>query len=237
MRRFENLSSRFGKALGFHAGCFCCRRSASRRASFLRRMLTLAVMAPPLLLAIELGAVSAQLPPSNPIVVPPLPPSPPAQLPAPVTTAVAPLPLTIPSLPAAYATAAPRTFNCSCSGPGTPTHWMGQVTAASYASAEQSSTGACVSSSQGRVAPAYGTAGGIGAGNSFGPLPGAAQNVGAANTFGSPGVSASSSASSLGSLPGATQRIGQATSFGSPQTGLSFSSAQQQRLCSRCVCD
>jgi len=218
MRRFENLSRQ-------------------RKCGAILVLLEFAALAPPLLLAMELGVVSAQLPPPNALVVPALPPSPPAQLPAPVTTAVAPLPLTIPSLPAAYATAAPRTFNCSCSGPGTPTHWMGQVTAASYASAEQSSTGACVSSGQGRVAPAYGTAGGIGAGNFFGPLPGAAQSVGAANTFGSPGVSASSSASSLGSLPGATQRIGQATSFGSPQTGLSFSSAQQQRLCSRCVCD
>jgi hypothetical protein len=31
--------------------------------------------------------------------------------------------------------------------------------------------------------PPYGVAGGIGAGNSFGPLPGAAQNVGAAEFF------------------------------------------------------
>ena len=235
--RKEARSLTAGSGQGFHAGGFGHRRSVWLRKSFFRTLLGFAVLLPPLLLAAELGVVSAQLPPPNPLVVPPLPPSPPAQLPAPMTTAVAPLPLTIPSLPAAYATAAPRTFNCSCSGPGTPTHWMGQVTAASYASAEQSSTGACVSSGQGRVAPAYGTAGGIGAGHSFGPLPGAAQNVGAANSFGSPGVSASSAASSLGSLPGATQRIGQATSFGSPQTGLSFSSAQQQRLCSRCVCD
>jgi len=179
----------------------------------------------------------AQLPAPNPLVVPPLPPSPPAQLPAPVSTAIAPAPLSVPSLPAAYATPGPRTFYCSCFGPGTPTHWMGQVTASGYLSASQSASGACVSYNQGKP-PSYGTAGGIGAGNSYGPLPGAAQNVGAANSFGSPGVAQSSGATnSLGGLPGAPQGVGQANSFGAPETGLSFSSAQQQRLCSQCVCD
>lgn len=218
MRNFEELSSR-----GRRRGAIV----ASRR---------LVALVPPLVLALELGVGWAQLPAPNPLVVPPLPPSPPAQLPAPVSTAIAPSPLAIPSLPLAFSTPGPRTFNCSCSGPGTPTHWMGEVTAASYQGAEQSASGACVASGQGK-APPYGTAGGIGAANFFGALPGAAQNAGAANTFGNPGVSASSGAStSLGSLPGTTQGIGQANSFGSPQTGLSFSNAQQQRLCSRCVC-
>src|SRR5271156_140640 len=114
---------------------------------------------------------------------------------------------------------------------------MGQVTAAGYSRADQSARGAWVADNQGKP-PSVGTAGGIGAGNFFGSLPGAAQNAGAANSFGFPGVAASSgSASSLGSLSGATQGVGQASSFGSPQTALSFSSAQQQRLCSRCVCD
>lgn len=128
-------------------------------------------------------------------------------------------------------------FNCSCSGPGTPNHWMGQVTASGYSSASQAASGACVAYNQGKPPP-YGTAGGIGAGNSFGPLPGAAQNAGAANSFGFPGVAQSSgAASSLGALPGAGQGVGQANSFGAPATDLSFSSAQQQRLCSECVCD
>jgi hypothetical protein len=179
----------------------------------------------------------AQLPAPNPLVVPPLPPSPPAQLPAPVSTAIVPIPLSVPSLPAAYSTSGPRMFYCSCFGPGAPTHWMGQVNASGYLSASQSASGACLTYNQGKP-PAYGTAGGIGAGNSFGPLPGAAQNAGAANSFGSPGVAQSSGAAgSLGGLPGVPQGVGQANSFGAPQIGLSFSSAQQQRLCSQCVCD
>jgi hypothetical protein len=196
-----------------------------------------AVLAFACLLGLELGIGRAQSSSPNPLVVPPLPPSPPAQLPAPVSTAVAPSPLAIPSLPAAYATPGPRTFNCTCSGPGTPTHWMGQVTASSYAGAKQSASGACVAYNQGKPPP-YGSAGGIGAGNSFGPLPGAAQNVGAANFFPFPGVAQSSgAANSLGGLPGATQAAGQANSFGAPPNVLSFSSAQQQRLCSECVCN
>jgi hypothetical protein len=114
---------------------------------------------------------------------------------------------------------------------------MGRVTAASYLSASNSASGACVSYNQGKP-PAYGTAGGIGAGNGFGPLPGAQQAVGASKFFGAPGVASSSGASSsLGSFAGAAQGIGVANSFGGPSTGLSFSSAQQQRLCSSCVCD
>jgi len=43
-----------------------------------------------LALALMLASVTfAQLPATNPLVVPPLPPSPPAQLPAPVSTAIA----------------------------------------------------------------------------------------------------------------------------------------------------
>jgi hypothetical protein len=194
-----------------------------------------AVLALALVLATECVGL-AQLPAPNPLVVPSLPPSPPAQLPAPVSTAIVPIPLSVPSLPAASSTPGARMFNCSCFGPGAPTHWMGQVTASGYLSASQSASGACAAY-QGK-SPPYGTAGGIGAGNSFGPLPGAAQNAGAANSFGSPGVAQSLGApNSLGGLPGAAQGVGQANSFGSPTTGLSFSSAQEQRLCSECVCD
>ena len=191
-----------------------------------------------LALALILTSVAwAQLPATNPLVVPPLPPGPPARLPAPVSTAIAPIPIPVPSLPAAYSTPGARMFNCSCWGPGQPTHWMGQVTAAGYLSASRSASGACVSYHKGKP-PSYGAAGGVGAGKSFGSLPGAQQNAGAAKSFGFPGVAASSgSSSSLGSLPGAAQGIGAGNSFGAPSAGLSFSSAQQQRLCSTCVCD
>ncbi|HUA33784.1 MAG TPA: hypothetical protein VMA09_09290 [Candidatus Binataceae bacterium] len=195
------------------------------------------VLVPTLMLAFTLGVGFAQLPQPNPIVVPPLPPGPPPQLPAPITTAVAPSPLAVPTLPQAFSTPGPRTFNCTCSGPGTPTRWMGTVSALSNLTAEQSATGACVSSFIGKSSPPYGTAGGVGAGNFFGTLPGALQNAGAANTFGSPGVAQSSgSSTSLGGLPGVAQGIGSANSFGGPATGLSLSAAQQSRLCSQCVC-
>jgi hypothetical protein len=191
-----------------------------------------------LAIALMLASVAfAQLPATNPLVVPALPPSPPAQLPAPVSTAIAPIPIAVPSLPAAYSTPGARMFNCSCWGPGQPTHWMGTVTAASYLSARQSASGACVSYNQGKP-PSFGAAGGIGAGNGFGTLPGAQQPVNASGFFGAPGVAASSgSSSSLGSLPGVAQGIGVANSFGAPNAGLSYSSAQQSRLCSNCVCD
>ncbi len=197
----------------------------------------LVILVPTLIVAFALGVGFAQLPQPNPLVVPPLPPGPPPQLPAPITTAVAPSPLAVPTLPAAFSTPGPRTFNCTCSGPGTPTRWMGTVSASTNLTAEQSAVGACVSSFIGKSAPQYGTAGGVGAANFFGTLPGANQNAGAANTFGSPGVAQSSgSSTSLGSLPGATQGIGTANSFGGPGTGLSLSAAQQSRLCSQCVC-
>ena len=206
----------------------CARKIAAR---------IVVTLVPALIVAFELGVGFAQLPQPNPIVVPPLPPGPPAQLPAPITTAVAPSPIAVPTLPAAFSPPPPRTFNCTCSGPGTPTRWMGTVTSSTNLTAAQSAIGACVSSFVGKSSPPYGTAGGIGAGNFFGSLPGALQNAGAANTFGSPGVAQSAgSSTSLGSLPGVTQGIGGANSFGGPATGLSLSSAQQSRLCSQCVC-
>lgn len=194
---------------------------------------TIAVLAIALMLA---SVTWAQLPAPNPLVVPPLPPGPPAQLPAPASTAIAPIPIAVPSLPAAYSTPGARTFNCTCSGTGQRVHWMGTVMAASYLSASQSASGACVSYNQGR-APSYGLAGGIGAGNFFGQLPGAQQGVGAANGFGFPGVASNSgTSSSLGALSGATTGAGAGNSFGAPSAGL-FTSAQQQRLCANCVCD
>jgi hypothetical protein len=181
-----------------------------------------------LAIALMLASVAfAQLPATNPLVVPALPPSPPAQLPAPISTAIAPIPVAVPSLPAAYSTPGARLFNCTCSGPGQPTHWMGTVTAASYLGASNSASGACASYNQGK-APSYGAAGGVDAARFFGGLPGAAQNAGAANSFGAPG--GSNSAAAVQGVIGANSPV-------SPSSGLNFSSAQQQRLCSNCVCD
>ncbi len=185
---------------------------------------SIALIALALMLA-SVCVVRAQLPATNPLVVPPLPPSPPAQLAAPVSTAIAPSPLAVPSLPAAYSTPGARLFNCSCSGPGQPTHWMGQVTAASYLSASQSASGACSSYTQGKV-PSNGTAGGIGAARFFGSLPGAQENAGAANGVGFPGQAQNSTASSSGADA--------ARSFVAPSTGIGLAGAQ---VCSNCVCD
>ena len=185
---------------------------------------TIALIALALMLA-SVCVVRAQLPATNPLVVPPLPPSPPAQLAAPVSTAIAPSPLAVPSLPAAFSTPGARLFNCSCSGPGQPTHWMGQVTAASYLSASQSASGACTSYTQGKV-PSNGTAGGIGAARFFGSLPAAQENAGAANGVGFPGQPQNSTASTSGADA--------ARSFGAPSTGIGLAGAQ---VCSNCVCD
>jgi len=186
-------------------------------------MLALAVM-------LACGAVWAQLPAPNPLVVPPLPPGPPAQLPAPVSTAIAPIPIAVPSLPAAYSTPAARMFNCSCSGTRQPTRWMGTVTASGYLAASQSASGACAAQNQGKP-PSNGTAGGIGAASFFGALPGAEQNADAARSYGFPGAAQNSQTSgSTGGVEGA----GAANSFGSPASGVNSSSAQ---FCSNCVCD
>jgi hypothetical protein len=186
-----------------------------------------AMLALAIVLACEIAW--AQLPAPNPLVVPPLPPGPPAQLPAPVTTAIAPIPIAVPSLPAAYSTPGARMFNCSCSGPRQPTRWMGTVTASSYLAASNSASGACSSYNQGRP-PTNGTAGGIGAANFFASLPGAQQNADAARSYGFPGVAQVQTSGTTGGVQGA----GAANSYGSPSSGVNASSAL---FCSNCVCD
>jgi hypothetical protein len=179
------------------------------------------VMASALALVLTLGRIGwAQLATPNPLVVPPLPPSPPAQLPAPISTAIAPSPVPVPSIPAAYSTPGPRTFNCSCYGAGSPVNWIVQVSASGYASASQAASGNCLASEKGEPPP-YGTAGGIGAANSYGSLPGAAEDAAAANSYGFPGSGGADAANR----------------YGSPAGARSFSSVAQQSLCSTCFCD
>ena len=185
------------------------------------KVLLQVVMVVALALVLVVGRAGwAQLATPNPLVVPPLPPSPPAQLPAPVSTAIAPSPLAVPSIPAAYSTPGLRTFNCSCYGSGSPVNWIGQVSASGYASASQAASGACLGSEKGEPPP-YGTAGGIGAANSYGSLPGAEEDAAAANSYGFPGSGGA----------------GAANRYGSPAGARSFSSVEQQALCSTCFCD
>ncbi len=115
-----------------------------------------------------------------------------------------------------------------------PTHWMGQVTASGYLSASQCASGACVSYNQGKP-PSYGTAGGIGAGNSFGPLPGAAQNVGAANDSAPRGGSEFGSGQLAWRAPRGDARVGQANSFGGTRLGWFFQRAAATSMFQLCM--
>ncbi|MBI3760036.1 MAG: hypothetical protein HY269_09855 [Deltaproteobacteria bacterium] len=149
----------------------------------------------------------AQTASSNPLLAPVPPPAGPAQLPAPVTTAIAPVLIAVPTLAIATPTPAVRAFNCSCSGRGFPTNWMGQVTAPSYFAARQSAVGACVAYNTNReTAPAAET-------------------------------ERSSVASTVpilpqANVPGAAAQLG-ATLPGT----LNFSTSAQLQRCANCVCD
>ncbi|MEA2680775.1 MAG: hypothetical protein QOK03_2497 [Candidatus Binataceae bacterium] len=81
---------------------------------------------------------------TNPLIAPVPPPAAPSQLPAPVTTAIAPILAPVPTLALATPTPLLRVFNCSCSGRGVGTNWMGRVTAGGYFAARQGAVGACL---------------------------------------------------------------------------------------------
>ena len=196
------------------------RRPDASRLMTWRTLRLIMVMAAPIVMAVELDQVGwSQLPPPTPLVVPQPPPSPPAQLPAPITTAVAPPVIAIPSQPAPYSPPGPRVFNCSCSGPGVGTRWMGQVTAPNYFSARQSAGGACTGYVQSKLPPRFGAAGGVGAANRYAAMPGASQNAGAANNY--------------APAPGAAEGVGAANNYSSLPSGLTFTST----MCSQCTCD
>jgi hypothetical protein len=89
----------------------------------------------------------------NPLIAPVPPPAAPAQLPAPVTTAIAPILAPVPTLALATPTPSVRSFNCSCSGRGSGTHWMGAVSAGGYFAARQSAVGACIAYNRDREPP------------------------------------------------------------------------------------
>jgi hypothetical protein len=191
-----------------------------------------------LTLILEAGLGMAQLPAANPLVVPPLPPSPPAQLPAPVTTAIAPPPLAIPTMPAAYSTPGPRVFNCSCFGPRQGAAWMGQVTSSGYYAATQMAASACASHiTQNNQAPGFG--GVPGAANNYQPLNASSKNIYGQNLTGTPNSSSVSTgvgagaANNYGGLVGATQNPGAARFFGS----LPRSSNSSVSSCTYCACD
>lgn len=159
-------------------------------------------------LGFHTGPVCAQLPRPNPLIVPPLPPPPPAQL-RPVVPLPGIPPLAVVPTPAAIATptSAARTFNCSCSGPASPTHWMGTVAAPSYFSAKQSAINACLAYNHDKEPqPPV-----VNAGNQLGAVTGLIANQAA-----------------VASALSAGQQL--------PST-VTFFAPQQLRACSHCACD
>jgi hypothetical protein len=172
------------------------------------------------------GLVWAQLPTPNPLVVPPLPPPPPPQL-APITPLEAGLPsLTIIPTPSAVSspTSAERTFNCSCFGPSSPTHWMGTVTAPSYFNAEQSATSACLAYNELKQ-----------------PQPPLVATAGTTSAITSSGAAAPASAGGLNAVTGLVANqaaVASALSAGQqlPST-VQNEVPQQLRACARCACD
>jgi hypothetical protein len=165
----------------------------------------------------------AQLPTPNPLVVPPPPPPPPAQLRPVVAPQGIPSLAPIPS-PVAIATpsSAERTFNCSCFGSGSPTHWMGVVTAPSYFNAQQAAVSTCLAYNRTKEPqpPIVATGASAAAGGVAG-IPGTANQP--INTS---GLVANQSA--VASALSAGQQL--------PATVTVFA-PQQLRACSRCGCN
>lgn len=144
---------------------------------------------------------------TNPLIAPVPPPAAPAQLPAPVTTAIAPILAPVPTLALATPTPSARSFNCSCSGRGTHTNWMGTVTAPGFFAARQSAVGECLAYNRNREPPPPTQTARGAATTSVPILPGA-------------------------NVPGAAAQLTSAL----PGT-LNSSAAADLQNCSNCVCD
>jgi len=172
----------------------------------------LAVMVlPSLILAVRLDRASAQLPPPNPLVVPSVLPSPPQQLLAPVLPQGVPSLVAVPTARATYAApSTSRIFNCSCFGPGTGTHFVGQVsTSGGYFAARQGAVSACLSSNTNKQ-----------------PAPPAVP------------IQTPSSNISAPTMPGVSIPADTAATVGQSMPGtINFSSSAQLRECSQCTCD
>jgi len=165
--------------------------------------------------------VCAQLPAPNPLIVPAPLPSPPAPLP-PVGPQQGIPPLAVVPPPAGLATpvSALRTFNCSCFGPASPTHWMGRVTAPGYFAAQQTAVSTCLSYNENKQPQPPRVAG-----QSSGTGPASNTSIG----------------TQLGALTGLVANQGAVASALSagqqlPPT-VTFFAAQQLRACSRCACN
>jgi hypothetical protein len=179
-------------------------------------LLVLALACPP-----ERIGLWAQLPPSNPNLAPIITPAGVPSLSQPAATVGIPTLAVIPTPAARAAAATPRSFNCSCFGPGSGTSWVGQVDATGYFAARQGAISACLSYNQ-RKEPAS-------AFNYASSYAGAAVAAGALSpTLHGAGLPPT--------LPGAYEPADAAGAQVLPGT-LNFSSAAQLQRCSRCTCD
>ncbi|MGH8014310.1 MAG: hypothetical protein ACREQ4_17610 [Candidatus Binataceae bacterium] len=133
----------------------------------------------------------------------------------------------LPSLVVAPTPAAPtptpavHVFNCSCYGPGTGTHWMGQLQASSFFSARQTATSDCLTYNLDKapespfIPP-----------NSIGLLPSTSAMM-------TSGGAASAAAHTMG-----LQSVGAASSFPLPVSPYTnFSTPAQMQMCSVCTCN
>jgi len=154
----------------------------------------------------------AQLPPANPNLAPGAAPSAVPSLSQPAATIGIPTLAVIPTPAAVATTVALRAFNCSCFGPGSGTHWIGQVSAMGYFAARQGATRACLSYNQQKQ-------------------PASAFNY--ASSFAGAALTPSLATPSLA---GATQPADAAAVQVLPGT-LNFSTAAQLQMCSQCTCN
>jgi hypothetical protein len=142
-------------------------------------------------------------------------------LPAPVQ------PQGLPSLMVAATPATPtptpsaHVFNCSCYGPGTGTHWMGQLQASSFFSARQAATSACLTYNLDKAPESpFIPTGVLG-------LPQAPAMLGGA------GAASRASSRMVGSQP-----LDAAASASLPVSPyINFSTAAQLQMCSVCTCN
>ncbi|MGH7986194.1 MAG: hypothetical protein ACREQX_07915 [Candidatus Binataceae bacterium] len=113
-------------------------------------------------------------------------------------------------------TPAVHVFNCSCYGPGTGTHWMGQLQASSFFGARQAATSECLTYNLGKAPE-----------SPFLPP----TSIGLPSA---PALLTSQSATRSSTGPG----VNAASSFPLPISPYTnFSTAAQMQMCSQCTCN
>ncbi len=213
---YENLQRASGAIIAKGSGILLLKQTVRKFSAMHNRKVTITVLGFALCMVLRgtfraLPEVRAQLPPANPLVAPLPTPSGPAQLPAPVQTNIAPVLVAVPSPPAASPTPVSRTFNCSCFGPASGTHWIGQVSSTGYFAARQTATGACLAYNE--------------------------QKQPAPPVLGENGVASLAAQSPSVPLPPGFSAVNQAGTVTQLPNTVNLSTSGQTQLCSNCVCD